>query len=173
MRLFRKCLLATAFVCLTANAGFGQTVSWKDNASDGRTKASATVTMNRDCNNPSIKYRFDARKTGINGSGRSLMTFVLLDQDGDVVLKKAQSLTIGAELDGLAKKNFEQELKLFDCNFFGAVGGYLKVEASDRNWAKDAQVIAQDIIDNVVNEVKAMGAKDIAKAFAGGEFIPF
>lgn len=173
MRISQKCLLTSAFTLLTASAGFAQAVSWKDDDSVRATRASATVIMNRDCDNPSISYSFKAAKRGINGSGSAVMTFVLLDKDGGVAFKKVKTLNMGAQLDGLNEKRSKEKIQFFDCNFFGAVGGYLKVKASDRDWLTDAQSVAQDIIDNVVNEARAIGAKDIAKAYLGGEFVPF
>lgn len=173
MWLPQKCLLACALLLVTATAGFTQTFTWEDKARDGNTRGSATVTMDRDCNNPRIRYSFNARKTGINGSGRALMTFVLLNQDGSVAYAKNQSLTMGATLSGLNRKSFSQEEQFFDCNFFGAAGGYLKVSVIDRNWAKDVQSIAQDVINNITDEVRAMGIKEITSLSMGGELIPF
>ncbi len=104
---------ALAFVAYPA---FSQEVLDSDSMSkkSGSTTAKGSYKLFQEGDKVKLTLDFSVRKSGVSGTGKGVMAFVLTDADGNNLFKKEKGFTVGADaVRGTAKKEFEQTFSLF------------------------------------------------------------
>jgi hypothetical protein len=102
-----------------------------DQGSDEKKKGDTTVkgsySIVKDGNNVKIQIDFSVKKTGITGTGKGVVGFVLLDSEGKEVFKHEKGFTVGADLSGAVKKEDTKKITIFGDKWDKVVGVALNV----------------------------------------------
>lgn len=94
----------------------------------GDTTAKGSFTISEDNGDVTINLNFSVKKTGINGTGKGAMAFILTGDQGKEVYRWDKGFTVGAELDGEHTKHESAEINFLK---WEQVSAYeLKVDAT-------------------------------------------
>lgn len=76
----------------------------------GSTTAKGSFTISENNGDITINLDFSVKKTGVSGTGKGAMAFILTGEGGQEIYRWTKGFSVGAELDGEHTKNDSAEI---------------------------------------------------------------
>lgn len=98
---------------------------------EGSTRTKASYSINKDGENTKVKINFSVRKSGVSGTGRGVLVFVLINDSAEPVWKYEKGFTVGADaVDGVNEKDNEVEFTVYNDKWDNVFGSAFYIDST-------------------------------------------